>query len=241
VSHKIIVLTTESPHHAFYVAELLKYCSSLTVYLESKPNASLVSSALLPFEMERDQFEIDRWFGGVDTHIHDILKPKVFDNLNDSSAVKSLSCEDPCVVIAFGVGVLSRKVIELFPCNIFNLHGGDPEQYRGLDSHLWAIYHSDFSALITTLHRLSIDLDGGSICMQADLDLYPNMPLYALRAINTEACVKMSISLVECMQRFGSVQSRRQRQKGRYYSSMPSTLKEICLNRFTNFSKTLSR
>jgi methionyl-tRNA formyltransferase len=241
VNHKVIVLTTESSHHAFYVRELLRHYPNLTVYLECNSDALLISEVLLDFELEREKFEIDRWFRGANQQISDMLEPKVFDSINCSSAVESLSREGPCIVIAFGVGVLGRNVIDLFPCNIFNLHGGDPERYRGLDSHLWAIYHSDFSALTTTLHRLSFGLDEGDIFMQADLDIYYKMPLHELRALNTEACVKMSISLLEYMQRFGSVSSRRQIQKGRYYSRMPSSLKEICLHKFENFTKTLSR
>ena len=42
-----------------------------------------------------------------------------------------------------------------------NLHGGDPEKYRGLDSHLWSIYHEDWASLVSTLHVVSKDLDAG--------------------------------------------------------------------------------
>ena len=232
---KIVILTTESLHHTFYVRELLKFKKNISVYIENKTQHSQTLETMLPFEVDRERFEMNRWFGGVNRKIGQLLETKVFDSLNSDDAIESLSCEDASIVIAFGVGILDYKLIKLFPDRIFNLHGGDPEEYRGLDSHLWAIYHGEFSGLVTTLHRLSIGLDEGCIFMQSDLNLYPNMSLSGLRAINTEACVQMSILLISCMEIFGFIPTRQQRKKGRYYSRMPSSLKEICFNKFTSF------
>ena len=57
-------------------------------------------------------------------------------------------------------------MISIFENKIFNLHGGDPEKYRGLDSHYWSIYHNDFKSLITTLHKVRPILDTGEIVLQ---------------------------------------------------------------------------
>ena len=52
---------------------------------------------------------------------------------------------------------------------IFNLHGGNPEEFRGLDSHYWSIYHNNFN-LYSCLHKLSYKLDDGDIIFLSDQD-----------------------------------------------------------------------
>ena len=81
-------------------------------------------------------------------------------------------------------------MINVVPEKIFNLHGGDPQRYRGLDTHLWAIYHKDFGGLVTTLHILP-KLDDGDIVSMGTLPVSKDMPLYALRKVNTEVCVNL--------------------------------------------------
>ena len=125
---KIVILTTESLHHTFYVRELLKFKKNISVYIENKTQHSQTLETMLPFEVDRERFEMNRWFGGVNRKIGQLLETKVFDSLNSDDAIESLSCEDASIVIAFGVGILDYKLIKLFPDRSFNLHGGDPEE-----------------------------------------------------------------------------------------------------------------
>jgi len=82
----------------------------------------------------------------------------------------------------FGTGVLRAEVLEVQPRKTLNLHGGDPEEYRGLDTHLWAIYEEKFSALVTTLHRVDKGIDTGEIVERTALRLKKSMELFQLRA-----------------------------------------------------------
>jgi hypothetical protein len=85
--------------------------------------------------------------------------------------------------------------------------------------------------LITTLHFASLPVDTGRIVLQGELSLSGCTSLHQLRAINTDVCVKLSLSLFYLLDRFGTVCSRPQRTKGRYYSAMPEALKEVCVKK----------
>ena len=116
-----------------------------------------------------------------------------------------------------------------------NLHGGDPEKYRGLDSHLWSIYHEDWASLVSTLHVVSKDLDAGDIIEKRSIDLLKTKDLYSLRAANTLNCINMSLLALDYFKNKGTFQLSPQTQKGRYYSFMPTVLKEVCVKKFCKY------
>lgn len=237
---KIAILSTDTPHHAYFVKTLKNIFSDITVYCETKSNTHHPLKKEHSFEVKRDIYECQRWFGNEQTKISEITSVKEFSSMNDASAIASLKKESLDIVIVFGTGVLKPPLIEICSQRIFNLHGADPENYRGLDTHLWAIYHKDFGGLITTLHHLDTGLDTGNIVLQGAIPLHHKMKLHELRAANTEVCVKLTISVIDMMNRFGEVTSRSQYKEGRYYSAMPSELKDICQKRFETYTKGLA-
>lgn len=233
---KIAVLTTHTPHHVYFVRELQNIFGSVTVFCETQsvgPEFATHHS----FEIMRDQFELQHWFQGHRPNFSDYARVYSFFSMNETDAIVALETEAPDLVLVFGTGFLKQQVIKACPKNLFNLHGGDPENYRGLDSHLWSIYHKDFSKLVTTLHRLDSGLDTGNIVMQGHVPLFQGMKLHQLRAANTQLCVDLSISAIDMCARHGDVISHVQKQKGRYYSFMPSQLKSICVKNFEIYTK----
>jgi methionyl-tRNA formyltransferase len=230
---KIAILTTETTHHAFFVRSVASMYSNVRTFVEGKRVTQSVSSnELSAFDCSVVDFETNYWFNGRSPLISDFTQVDCFESLNSESAVTSLKKFAPNVTLVFGTGILSPVVIETCSPNIFNLHGGDPELYRGLDSHLWAVYHEDFCSLITTLHFASHAVDSGRIVLQSDLPLRDCASLHQVRAINTAVCVQLSLSLLHLLKCFGSVAARPQRSKGRYYSAMPEALKEVCTQKF---------
>lgn len=231
---KIAVLTTETSHHTFFVKALKEAFGEVVVFCETgaAPPAPFVT--VHPFEAVRDDYERGRWFGGRSVGLADVARVRLVSSMNSADAIASLQDERPDAAIVFGTGVLKPATIEACPRHLFNLHGGDPELYRGLDTHLWAIYHRDFAGLITTLHRLDVGLDTGDIVLQGTIPLYTGMPLHALRASNTEICLRLSLAALDMLGRSGDVLSRPQRSNGRYYSAMPTDLKSVCERRFAS-------
>jgi methionyl-tRNA formyltransferase len=192
-----------------------------------------------PFEAERDEYEWQRWFGGRKPAIEAIAQTVRVRDVNQPEAVTSLRELSPDVIVVFGTGRIHPPVTEFNPGRIVNLHGGDPEFYRGLDTHLWAIWHRDFKALVTTLHLLDWELDSGSIISQAQVPIHHGMELHQFRAANTEICIELTIRALEEFVKSGAFDARPQRKIGRYYSAMPAVLKDTCMRRFAQYTERL--
>jgi methionyl-tRNA formyltransferase len=214
---KVLVLTTQTPHHAFFIRELA--AAHEVIAFRETTSLPAPFDTHHPFEDERDRYEWNRWFAGRRTDLTELVLKK----------------QHADAVVVFGTGVLKAPVIEDYSQRIFNLHGGDPQEYRGLDTHLWAIFHRDFAGLVTTLHRLDTGLDTGDIVASAAVPVTSAMPLHALRAANTEQCVALVNRALEAVARDGDVASHRQQRKGRYYSAMPAVLKSVCQARFNAY------
>lgn len=234
---KLVVLTTQTLHHTYFVRELNRVFPVAVAVVERKVY-QVPFDRHHPFEDQREMYESNVFFDGKNVSISDLVPVKEVETINGPQSLESINKLRPDVVIVFGTGVVSEDIIGLCPQGIVNLHGGDPQEYRGLDSHLWAIYHRDFNNLITTLHRVNEKLDDGEIISQGPIALVPGMKLHELRRYNTELCVRLVTSALNAYLKTGRFVSQPQRKKGRYYSFMPAALKEICL---TNFRKYMER
>lgn len=235
----IAILTTQTPHHAFFVKEIAGRYDHVHVISETIGLQAPFDNSHA-FEAERDLYERNQWFGGRDAMLADFAPVTIVDSLNSADGLKALTEARPDIAIVFGTGRLSPVVIDSGPRCFLNLHGGDPEEYRGLDTHLWAIYHGDFAGLITTLHCINTVLDDGDICFQEGLSLYRGAQLHELRLVNTDVCVRLAAAALASFGAQGAVPGRRQRRKGRYYSFMPRVLKDICVRRFAKHASEIS-
>jgi methionyl-tRNA formyltransferase len=237
---QLVLLTTETSHHAYFVKELVAANSIAGVIIET----SLIKAPFdsnHSFEKARDSYERERFFGGNDVPIKNIFEDAVqLPELNTAPAISLVSRMGADVFIAFGTGKLGADFIKGCGAPIINLHGGDPERYRGLDTHLWSIYHGDFSGLITTIHRLNRRLDDGEIILQSAVPLWRGMGLHELRASNTITCVDLALGALDIFRRKRDFISHPQRKKGRYYSFMPACLKEVCVQKFNRYTEALS-
>ena len=235
---RLLILTTATSHHRHYVRELARDYPELHVIVEStsvQPSFETAHS----FELERDRFERELWFDGQDVQFSTIASLSTFQNINDEAAVRLVSKLRPVITIDFGTRKLLPPMIFAAGENILNLHGGDPQQYRGLDSHLWAIYHEDFGNLITTLHVLNDKLDDGSIVRMRPIALERGLKLSQLRASNTECAIELTKDALREFEEFGSLTKHPQTQAGRYYSFMPTSLKATCVEKFSRFTSGL--
>lgn len=224
---KIALLTTDTTHHLFFAKELNKYCKVNAIAIEESSFQPQFETKH-QFEAKRDKYEIDTLLENDDS-FENICSTNRFNNINDKECFSYISKIEPDIIIVFGTGLVRKRLINLCPDGIINLHGGDPQQYRGLDSHLWAIYHKEFEQLITTLHRLNNKLDDGEIINQLPINISRNFDIKKLRAENTKVCLKLVLTAIKDYQKKGQFNSYLQKQKGRYYSFMPSCLKEICV------------
>ncbi len=236
---RLIVLTTETPHHAYFVREVARRHVLERVLIETG-GVSAPYETRHAFEDTRDAREQAHWFDGHEASISDFAESETFTSLNGADAVARLRGLSADAIIVFGTRRLNPEVIATCPDGMINLHGGDPEHYRGLDTHLWAVWHGDFAGLITTLHRVNPELDDGDIVGRQSITLEPGMTLADLRRANTEVCLALSLAALRDFATDGRFDSQPQGGRGRYYSFMPAALKDVCCNRFARHVETLS-
>lgn len=229
---KLLILTTQTTHHARFVQELIKTYPETQAVLETR-------GLKAPFNIshdylaEQDRYERNLWFGGDDVQVADLVPTISAESINDPQVIAHIQSAAPDVVVVFGTGKINPEVINAVPQGrMLNLHGGDPEEYRGLDTHLWAIYHGEFDQLITCLHEVAPALDTGAIVGRMALPLRADMALHELRAENTQICIDLTLGAVKELEDTGAIAMASQTKKGRYYSFMPSDLKEICVQKF---------
>lgn len=236
---KLLILTTQTTHHAKFVQDFCADGFDVRVLLETKAPKPPFDTTH-PYLLEQDRYEKSLWFGGNDLQIKDIAKTYETEDANSEITQNLIKEFQPDLVIVFGTGKILPCIIDLLPDRIVNLHGGDPEYYRGLDTHLWAIYHGEFEQLVTCLHMVAPALDTGAVVGTMSISLRKGMEIYQLRAENTACCTALVREAVQHFKNHGRLKTVPQGQKGRYYSFMPSVLKEICVQKFRRHTRDLA-
>jgi methionyl-tRNA formyltransferase len=184
------------------------------------------------FQRERDAYEQSLWFAGEVPALADMCPTRMVHGVNTDDGLRVLKRLDVEVAISFGTGWIKAEALRLLPVERWNLHGGDPQKYRGLDSHLWALYHRDSEALVTVLHALDPELDSGAIIAGGSIDLTGFPELHMLRAANTELAVSLVLGSLAHLGTVGQVPRMPQAAVGRYYSALPAALLETCIRRY---------
>lgn len=231
---KLLILTSDTYHHNYFIRNLRCSLTQVSVIYET--------GIVVPpyktyhrFQDEQMQHEKKLWGSAALTIDQgEVSSLRSIENINDIDANDHIiRSADVCIV--FGTRKISKGLIGSLPKLTANLHGGDPEFYRGLDSHLWSIWHEDKRGLKTCLHIVEPSLDTGEIIGIEELDLKSVNFLHELRALNTEVCLKLSKSFLDKVDSNSELQMRQQTSKGRYYSFMPSGLKEVVVKKFNKF------
>ena len=232
---RVGILTTETPHHARFVQQIAERHDVVRVF-EERREISADFETHHAFEDDRLAHECATWFDGRQRSIGDFAEVETYRDLNDPKAVAGMKGAALDALVVYGTGRLDQAVIDAVPDRIVNLHGADPEKYRGLDTHLWAVYHKDFRGLVTTLHRVGPELDRGGVVMKMPLPIHRGMKLFELRRASTEVSVDITTQALEMLGDYGQFISQPQLYIGRYYSFMPAVLKARCVRQFEAFT-----
>ena len=234
---KLVILSTDTLHHRYFINKILgqniviNKCIFETQHVEPKFKVGSL------FEEEELAFERENFFKEVDEKL-DFNHIISVDSVNSSESYNILNEIKPDFGIVFGTGIIRRHLIELFTDGLLNVHRGISQEYRGLDSDLWAIYHSDFENLGVTIHMVESTLDTGEIILQKQMAIFQNMKIYEIRYYTTLLATEM---VIEAIYNYlaGHLVSHKQEKKGRYYSFMPLVLKKTVAKKFHRFSERL--
>lgn len=237
-SLRIAILTTETSHHAYFVREISDRYGPVVVF-EERRDISVDFETHHAFEDEQVEIEQAAWFDGKSVSLADYAPVTTYHDVNDPACIAAIQDFNPDALIVFGTGRLSEALLQIKPDRFLNFQSAKPEDYSGIDTHLWCIYHRDFEGLITTLHRVESETDKSGVVLSAAIPVDRGMKLAALRRANTELCVTLAVSALDMLMNFGQFISRPQNYYGRRYSFMPSVLKTLCVKRFEEHTSTL--
>ena len=224
----IAILTTKTTHHIFFENQIFKkYKNIINIYETTSVKPKFQIDAI--FEKKREIFEKKICFRNKKLNLKGKSYP--IKNINDNIIFKILKKHNIKYLIVFGTRKIKKEIVKRYKNKIFNLHGGNPEEFRGLDSHYWSIYHNNFN-LHSCLHKLSYKLDDGDIIFLKKIKLQKNMKIHQLRLKNTICCIQMVLRLIYLIKNNKRISSFKQKNKSRYYSFMPKVIKDIVEKRF---------
>tara|TARA_B100000787_G_C16162273_1_gene282025 strand:- start:541 stop:1254 length:714 start_codon:yes stop_codon:yes gene_type:complete len=158
-----------------------------------------------------------------------------FPNANCEESQKKIAELNPDLCIVSGAGLLNAKTIAAFPDGLINIHLGNAQEYRGLDTNLWAIYHNDYENVGVTIHLVDTELDTGDVIAFKKVKLKENIKIHQLRFFEmTLAFELIQTALNNYLT--NNLSAKKQEKKGRYYSFMPSDLKRFVADKFNRMS-----
>ena len=218
----IAIFTTKTLHHIYFVNELLKKNKILCILEKSKIVPPFKTK--VDFENKRENYEKKKWFGNKAVKFN--IKTYSFKDLNSKRVLKLLKKNKIKFIMVFGTKKINTSIFKDYKNKMFNFHGGNPEKYRGLDSHYWALYHKDLSSIETCMHVLNERLDTGKILFRKKIPIKSKTKIYHLRKLNTEICVKFAKKFIKLIKIKKKYKLFKQKKIGRYYSFMPASIKK---------------
>ena len=144
----VIIITTKTTHHDIFLNSIKKKNISINVIFETK-------KIQFPFKT------YNKILSQRDSEEKNFLKKlkknnfpsKNFKDINSLKCIQYVKIKKPNLILLFGSSKIKNFFLQTFKeIYIANLHGGNPEEYRGLDSLMWTLYHNDFKNLQTSLH-----------------------------------------------------------------------------------------
>lgn len=235
MNNRITILKGNSPRHDFFAWYLTQNISAsfqiisfkrlgnkrLLKMLKKSPKTffSRVSKYIYYFlirwrSKEKNYFQAPK--------LSNEIKVDSFNSKRTSQMIESFS---PSIILAFGVPIISDRIISLAKIAAINLHGGISPFYKGGNTIFWALYNNDIHHVGATIHYMVKPVDSGDILAY----IYPNISSkddeFSLSAKTfkyaTEAMVKIVSDLFAAE---AKLNGKPQVEKGQLYLAKDRTL-----------------
>jgi len=120
------------------------------------------------------------------------IKVESFNSQTTNRMIESFS---PSIIIAFGVPIISEKIISHAKIAALNLHGGISPFYKGGNTIFWALYNNDIQQVGATIHYMTKSVDSGDILAYIYPDITKKDDEFSISAKTfkyaTEAMIKI--------------------------------------------------
>lgn len=230
---RIVILSTETPHHTYFINHIAAEFGVSAVFYETKP-VKFTYDTSSPFGREEAEFEKNNFFKDVPDKVTSSIPTYKVNSVNTPEFKKIAGGLAPDIGLVFGCGRIDQSVFPLFKKGLINVHRGIAIKYRGLDSDLWAIYNDDFGNIGVTLHYVDIALDTGDALAVRHITYSPSDKIWHLRYKTTMMATDMMIDAIKGL--LGGEDKRtKQPALGKYYSAMPLAAKVLCKEKFEKY------
>ena len=220
---KIIFIGTDTPHRRYFLNEISKNYDIKKIFFEEyrvKP----------PFKIESRFDKKEAIFEKINFNnirFKNLLNKVEFVRRGHDQKVREYIVREKIdLAIVFGASKLDMKSLDILNDYAINIHRGIAEEYRGLDSNFWALYHKDLINVGVTLHKIEDELDKGEIYRQSQIKYPKDIKVFKMRFYETLLATQMMQEFLLDYER-EKTKFRKQRKEGRYYSFMPSVLKNL--------------
>ena len=216
---KIILLGSQSLHRDIFI----RYCNKIG--LEFK-------AVFYDLKKVKPKFSTEYFYNDDENEFESNYRDKLdpinincynlydFNVLENRKKILKFYDKEKDIVLSFGARKISKEFINDFDHKIVNLHRGIMQEYRGLDSNLWARYHKDYNNMGATFHYINEFLDLGNSIIQEYIDL-KETPLFKWRTMETILCANI---IKDYVMNYKSIKPYALPKKGRYYSFIPNQL-----------------
>jgi len=221
---KLLFLTSGSIHHWYFLNSLKSYNVNFDFILSETEKILPKFDVKSEWEKKIETFEKKRWKKLIESNFKKI---KYVKNINDDESIRMMKKINPDLGVVFGTRKINDKIFKLFKYGMINVHRGITQEYRGIDCELWPIYFNDLDNIGVTIHLIDKELDTGEIIKQENIKKFTNLKCFKLRAITTELAVRLVHNFLESFLKTKKIISTPLTKKGKYYSFMPKTIKDL--------------
>jgi methionyl-tRNA formyltransferase len=228
---RIALLATDTPP-ALRCAGILANTYDLCGILVRTAAPKLPFATAHELDAAQAAFEGDTWFSSGTPNLVDIAPVHPVPDMTGEEAAAVLKNLNPDVVISLNAGPTGHVITDMMATRALVLHPGDPQEYRGEDTHLWAVYHGDERRLESVVQYASPEPNGGSVLVSTPLELQSGTPLAGLRRAVTDGCIIGMEKVLKFFDGGGMLSVNRLQQLGKLYTPMPAVMKDYCLAQF---------
>jgi len=240
---KLIIFTSRTKHHHYFVQKIFEKFDIEQIIYEKR--CLVVPYATGPFfEREQDDYEerfFDEAIGGCQRVFPDRLEKRSIDihSVNQKGMREYLLAHEPDLIWVYGVGRIHPNIIGVPKWGMVNLHGGISQEYRGLDSTLWALFNKDFHNLGLTVHYVAQELDTGDILMQKKMGVLKSDEIFHYRFRMAMLATETSLELLREFEKSGGQLPAKPQVSGKYYSLMPLEKKWVAYENLKQYKNLL--
>ena len=175
----IVILAGNDLRHQIFIQHLKARFHIAEIYIEKshypspEPRSIEKENAWNSFFQQRDLYEKEKLLKSK--QLVPKNEPRITylgeSELNTPLTITKIANSSPGFIAVFGTSLLKEPFLKAFPNQLFNLHVGDPEYYRGSSCNYWPIYKGNLQHLSATIHKIDPGIDSGDILRKQSITI----------------------------------------------------------------------